>query len=513
MKYLDYDFLLGLEQHLKIVGMSGSGKSKFMIGAIAHLADTEEVGLGCFFPHAKEGHELLVHLRDRGHLDRTVVDDLGDNVRVLPKVYLRVSTHPDPFERAAENEEFRDGFLSMPARRRDMDKVANTPAIEKYSHVAATAYQYLDEWLPQYLMAKMLVREHPIQDWALQHVTDDEARWELQQVANMGTHDWVALAQPAVRFLEGFLLRTHIKLRTSVRSTFDLPAHLKDCGDGRPGIYVSLGGGSKEATAVNQASDFQQIAFDAKHNRSDVRREVWRDEVTNFGLFGPFEAENVATLRGFKVFMRDALQSYNYATPEIEDAHRTNSGSVIFKQGSERMGKETVGDLMSMLNKYDVHHTERTTKQRTKHRSEVRKSVGKWKGPNDAEGTSENESVFLVPEVEEYEETRDVYSQSNEQVFWSAQGLRELSAGQCWVQAGNRKPVNRQVRLLPDLFPFAEDFPFEVDECLREIKDRPIYVRPQTYVLPETPPPAKAAPRPRANPKPKGSPGKKGTRS
>ena len=474
----------------KIVGMSGTGKTTYMLDEILRLADREDCGLAILLPHAEHGEKLLTYLDQLGHLWRVVLDDLRDRLRVLPKAYLLCAQDKNAFVRAGANEEYRDACLSIPTRRRkDLVDLNERSMIHKFAHVATAVYQNLDEWLPLTRASQFLVKGHALQGWAIRHCTEEQAREDLIRAAELNTHDQMAYVLPAERFLAGWLGRAHVAARTSVYPNFYLPDHLKDCGDGVPGIYIALGGGSREAIQDNMASDFMQIVFDAKAEPSDTPRYVFVDEGVNYGLIHTFEAEALNTLRAFNVFTRWAVQSYQFATPAVETAFRQNTASVIFRQGSRYMAEECAGDLMTLCDEYKVHHHDFTTRQIRKDRKEERRNRSTRRDKHgEVEGFSDTNQTVNLSEFEEREEARASYQQGNEQLFWLARELRRLPVGTCWIQDGDGEPYLYRVPWLPELCVYPEDreeYREEVARCLDEVKRGPLYVEPRALVLPE----------------------------
>ncbi len=482
-------------KHRKIVGSSGRGKTNYLSWRILTLADQGDTGIACFFPHRKAGEEVLLHLEERGHIDRVVVHDIRNVESVLPKVIIRISTKPEGYARDAENEEYRDAFLDLTIRRRkDIEELEERPMIEKYSKLALDVYTNLDFtglWLPPFEIPNILVKDSDVQLWALRNCTHERIREDLRRAAALNGHEQVSHVLPAERHLAGLLNNAVMRASCSVRPIFDAPSHLKECSTGEPGIYVSIGGGSDKATSLHMGNDLSQIAIDARQNPSEQERVTITDETTNYGLYGAADARNQATLRGFNVGQEFATQSYDFPTDAITRGYRQNADSVIFGCDDFEQALECAKDLARGLDEYKVHHTTQTTKQRTKHKEMERVTKGKWSGPDGAGGSSENVSVTLVPEVEEYVELQDQYQQGNEQFLWLAQQIMSLEVGEAIFQLGTGKPFKRMVPYVPPLCAYPEDFQPEAERCLESILTDGPYRRPQVFAMPEQPKPIK----------------------
>lgn len=492
-----------------IGGSSGMGKTNYMIWDFLRKADAGDCGLAGHFAHEDAGEELLLQLERRFHLNRVVVFDTKTTRKVLAKRFVGISTLPPGFDRDAENEEFALHLLALAARlRKDIKDLRERSSIRRNALLAIRVYQELDFsglWLPPFEIPQILEKDSHVQRWAIRNCRHLRLRHELEQVRELNGHDQIAKVLPAQSFLADFLCTELMRAMLSVRPTFDLAAHLKACAaTGEPGIYIALGGCTSDAITLHFGSDFKQIEQDAKSNPSEVNRFIYQDEIFNYGLFREDENRALATLRGFRVHWRGAFQTYPVDESNVVRGLRGNTDKVIFGTHDFDQALDFAKDLVKAADEYKVHHTKTTTKQRTHHRKEERVTRGKHTDADGKIGMSENVSVTLVPEIEEYVEETPEYQSPNDQLFWFAQRLMELPVGHAWFQIGTGKPYRG---IVPEVFPVCgsdDERREEADRCMAELMESPLYQTPKEFLMPPQPEmpkpakPAKPAEKPRA---------------
>jgi hypothetical protein len=504
-------------KHEELKGAPGTGKTTRIKRKMLALADRADCAIAAFFPVAEPGEDFLLHLENHGHMNRVVVHDQRDMNNVLFKQLIRISSEPDPFVRREENERYCTAFLDLPARRRHMEALAIFPAIEKYSKLAVESWQVTDmssQWIPPFAIGNILIPEHPLHHYVFRHMPEGEDRWELMQVAFMNKHDWVTLVLPAVRFLKGALDNAHMRATCSRRPTFNLPAHLRRCKTGEPGIYVSLGNASKEATSLNIVCDVQQIVFDALTKPWGFDCHIARDELLNWDLYGAPEAQFHAIMRNYRVNFTDALQSYAFPTEEIAQSFRQNTSiKRIFRCNDPDMAFEAARSLMRMLDENKIHHFDESVHTVPEIIYERRESEGVSIGPDGKRTTNRNSSLVPVTRHHERVDRKASYQQGNEQLFWLAQKIQNLPDLKCIVQERHGQPYEDAVRLLPNLCPVRGDFELEVKRCLNQLKNSPLYQKPEVWTTPAIPSIPKQAPAKKPNSNPKGTRGKKTVKS
>ncbi len=271
--------------HIGFLGVSGSGKTSLTGWSAIYEADRGwdcSSGIGFFLPHPDEGYKLILHLIDRGHGNRLLVRDMNRTDVVLPTTLIRRSDSADYWTRRQENSTYRDVFLDLAWRRRgEQVRLSERPTIEQASSIAVSVYQSLDQWLSPAQIPNFLVKGHPMQFWAVDHCTDEEARAGLRRMMDWNSHDQISLALPTERMLRGFFRSSAVEAMCSVAPTVDAPDWMR-----QGGIYICLGGGGREAIKTLMGAEIQQIIADAHERPCDIPRYLYVDEVVNYDLVG-----------------------------------------------------------------------------------------------------------------------------------------------------------------------------------------------------------------------------------
>lgn len=490
--------------HIAVGGSSGKGKTNYALHLLLATVAAGEKGVCAHFPHREAGEEFLLHLEDRGHLDRVVVFDTKDVRRVLGKQLIWASGHPDPFQRDAENEEYATHFLGIAARtRKDIKDLRERSAIFRNAKLAIQVYQNLDAgtlWLPPFEIPRILEKGSDVQAWALRHCTHERYRRQLERLSRMPLHEQVAKVVPAEDFLDGFLNTTVIRAMGSVRPRFSLPDHLKRCRTGEPGVYVGLGGGSDDIVSLTFGSDYQQIAQDAKSSPCAIPRVVLQDECFNYWLLTEVEGRNLNTLRAFGVEYVGIFQTYPKDQPTVVQAFRAATDKVLFGSDDWDTALEFAKDQARAADEYKVHHEVVSTRFRPVQRDETRVSTGTWVGPDGKGGKSVTEAPTTVTDHEEFREVTPQYQGGQEQLFWLARQNRGQGVGEATFVFGTDAPYRARVPLVRPVCPFAEDARREASRCLARVMAQDLYAAPAPFALPppprEQPPAGRPAPRP-----------------
>jgi hypothetical protein len=472
--------------HRLISGMTGSGKTNYMLVELVREAIAGQCAIIAVFPHRKAGIDFIATLY--GFLgeylfQRLLIEDLQDINSVVMRSFIQKS-HLQGLERNKENELYLSAVQEMIFRRRtDIKDLAEHPVLEKYTRIAIRAFQELDTWIPEWMIPFVLQPKHPHFGYIRAHVQDEEIQYELEQMASMAPREQFQLLEPGARVLTSMYGNATIKARTSRIQTFDKRAFLN-----HGGILVVLGGDvSDDAIRTFTASDFQETYRLVKSGLD--RPVIWAcDEVNNYYLIGNAESKAMATVRGLGKGMElwIATQALNFPNDDITSNVLTNTDHFWFLNGDPKTVELAARDLAGSFDEQKVHH--KRSVQRHAGFKEVKrigKSTSRREDGKDgylsAEG--ETESIQLVPQY--VMEDEDVYQSGAEQLVWQNVEIQRLKVGECFIRERGCAPYKTYIKLLPDPWIFPGLAQEKAQQCLQTVKKLSCYETP-TITLPES---------------------------
>lgn len=468
--------------HKLISGMTGSGKTNYMLVELMREALAGETWIIAVFPHRKAGLDFIAELYARmGEylFQRLVIEDLQDISTVLMRSFIQKSTESDPWQRQKENEMFLHATQEMIFRRRtDIKDLAEHPVLEKYTRVPIRAFQELDTWLPEWMIPYVLQPSHQHFATIRQHVADQEIQYELEQISKMPPRERLQLLEPCARVLYAMYGNATIKARTTAQPVFDKLAFLN-----AGGILIVLGGDvSDDAIRTFTGALFQEIYRLVKAGLD--RPGIWAcDEVNNYYLVGYAESKAMATVRGLGKGMEMwiATQALNFPQDDITSNVLTNTDHYWFLNGDPKTVEIASRDLAGGFDENKVHHTRDV--QRHAGFKEIKRIGKSTTKREDSTADTVSESIQLVPQY--VMEREEVYQSGAEQLVWQNVQMQRLPVGSCYVRNRGRAPYQLRVKLLPDSWVFPGLAQEKAQQCLHKVKSLPLYQAP-TMPSPES---------------------------
>src|SRR5574343_602095 len=148
-------------RHTLVCGASRSGKSEAELTKLVALAKRNDCAIVLIDPHGPFAEKFLLHLSLIGQLKRVIYDRLQDTDRTPSYCWLRRSTNPDQYQRAAEDDEQLRSFISLPLRRRSNIDIKNSPVIERGMLTAGNIYMYQKKPAPRYWIPYLCIKDSP----------------------------------------------------------------------------------------------------------------------------------------------------------------------------------------------------------------------------------------------------------------------------------------------------------------------------------------------------------------
>src|SRR5947209_20484131 len=126
--------------HTLVCGATRSGKSEAELTRLIPMAQRNDCAIVLLDPPGTLARKFLLHLDLLGLTNRVLYDRLSDTDRVPGYDWLPPSSHPDPLQREAENDERTREFAEILLRRRGTQGTATTPLIEETLLAALGVY-------------------------------------------------------------------------------------------------------------------------------------------------------------------------------------------------------------------------------------------------------------------------------------------------------------------------------------------------------------------------------------
>ena len=468
--------------HRVVSGMTGSGKTNFVLNEMMEIVYRGDRWLTFVAPHEKAAVDFVAELYAQFGdfiLPRLVIEQLGDTDQVIMRDIIQKSRSEDYWKRKQENDAFAEAMLSLMAARRKMTDFFERPSLEDVGTLAIQLYQNQDVWWPEHLLPQALHPKNPISKFALDHCTDEEVKARFIEKISVAPSIAETSTKPVARMLELMLGNGALKARTGIPQTWDKIRFMKQAGI----FVIVMNGCSTDAFRTYVSCEFQQSVYFLRKGLVGAGVFVV-DVVANYSLAGMFEARAFNTTRGMGggLSIFHIVQEPDYGNEEVTDAILANSEHFVFKQGSAKSSRYFAEDLLPVLDEYKVHHT---TKKRIDKQPKVveRKTVTKGE-----RGESESVGEQLVSDFDVVDES--VYQPGNEQIIWLAQKLQGQQRGTYYYKTASGAGQAR-AQLFRDSWAFPGLKEAKYLECLQKVKSQAIYQEPtRTPFQPPTENPA-----------------------
>lgn len=464
--------------HRRYKGSTGSGKTNAATLHLLEFALRGDYWITAVFPHPQWGEKLIAELYcllGEELFDRLIVERLSDTDRIIPRQFLYSSKAEDPYQRMMENDEYRQAFVDILLPMQEKTTLGDQPSKAENLDLAIAVQQNLDVFSPESWMHHLLAFRHPVNTFAKRHLPEEQ-KLALESLDGLDAKARQMGPGSACRLLRPTMGSPVMQVRTCMPEYFDW-TRFKN----KAGIHVILGGNvSKDAIRVHVGSDFQRTVRSAK--RRELNPGIYfKDEATNYGLYGNFESEALSTIRAFGVSMWHAIQSENYATPEIVRNVAQNVEDWIFLQLDPDEALRAARTLNGRRDPYEVHHEDVTIRsvETGEYDKKIRKGISKGKN-----GITETESEQLIPIRRDEELKTKRFNPLQAQTEEQADRLMQFRPGQCAVNERGRAPYETQVDLFPDSWAFSGLAEAKATECIQAIKQRAPYETPVMVPFP-----------------------------
>lgn len=227
--------------HRVVSGMTGSGKTNFVLNEMMEIVYRGDRWLTFVAPHEKAAIDLVAELYAQFGdfiIPRLVIEQLGDTDKVIMRDIIQKSLSQDFWKRKQENDAFAEAMLSLMAARRKMTDFFERPSLEDVSTLAIQLYQNQDTWWPEHLLPQALHPKNPISKFALDHCTDEEVKARLTEKLNVAPSIAETSTKPVARMLELMLGNGALKARTGSSQTWDKIDFMN-----KAGIFVIVANG------------------------------------------------------------------------------------------------------------------------------------------------------------------------------------------------------------------------------------------------------------------------------
>jgi hypothetical protein len=345
-------------RHIFACGATRSGKSEAELVRLVALAKANDCAIVLLDPPGTLAKKFLLHLDLLGLTRRVIYDRLADTDRIPGYDWLVPSTHLDPLQREAENDERIREFASVLLRRRGIQDMATVPLIEETLLAALQLYINQGSVVPLHWLADAFDAHSEAHARLLVNCTADETVRRFREFALLSRTRRREETAPAERILRAVLRSPAFRVRSG-SATFDLRSFL----DGR-GILIldgsSTGNLSRDAASVMMGA---VILRTIQHCRSGSTTKVVLvlDEAVNAGLVGLYESRAIAEVAKWALEFHILVQDpFGFATEEIRSNVLQNCWRhEWFRQGSPDAAKFAAEDIaIPLLDPLRVHHTE-----------------------------------------------------------------------------------------------------------------------------------------------------------
>jgi hypothetical protein len=438
-------------RHTFVCGATRSGKSEAELTRLVPLAKRGDRAIVLLDPPGTLAKKFLLHLDLLGLTSRVLYDRLADTDRVPGYEWLPPSTHRDPLQREAENDERIRAFAEILLRRRGTQGTAGTPLIEETVLAALGVYVHQVKPVPLPWLADIFDPQSGKRAHMLANCTDRELARKFYDFASLSLTVRRSETAPAERILRAILQSPAFRVR-SVDPTFDIGQFL----DAR-GILILDGGSrgnlSRDAMAVMMGAVILRVL---QHARTGAKSRIVLvlDEAVNANLLGLHESQALAEAGKWGLEVHVLVQDpFAFPTAEIRSNVFQNCWRhEWFRQGSAEAARLAAEDIATpQLDPLRIHHTELRTRSvdagfdrvTTRGRSESVDSTGRK-----VQGRSSN--TILWPKRREVKDAQDRYTALADQVALMQKELMLLRTGYRFVRDDTVSPSAEYVRRLTD---------------------------------------------------------------
>ncbi len=481
-------------QHTLVCGATRSGKSEATLARLVPLARLGECAIVLLDPPGTLAVKFLLHLEALGLTHRVLYDRLADTDRVPGYDWFQRSEHPDPLQRAAENDERIREFAAILLRRRGGQDLAQSALIEETLLAALRLYVYQRAPAPLPWLADVFTLGSEARSQLLSNCTEPELVWKFHQWASLSPNARRTETGPAERILRAVLESPAFRVRSG-DPTFDVGTFLD-----AHGILIldgsSRGNLSRDAASVMMGA---VILRAIRHCRTGSRSWIVLvlDEAVNAGLVGLHESQALAEAGKWGLEVMILVQSpFGFPSEEIGRNVLQNCWRhEWFRQGSPEAARLAAEDIATpQLDPLQVHHTEERIRTVDTGFERVRtESQGERTDPRGhVQGRSRSWQTVLWPRHREVREVQARYTALADQVLLRQKELMLLRPGERFVRSDRVTPVAEYVPMLESPWPAlqtragasretAADVLAEarVREILRAMKGRPAFRSPE----------------------------------
>ncbi len=438
-------------RHTFVCGATRSGKSEAELARLVPLAKHGDSSIVLLDPPGTLARKLLLHLDLLGLTSRVLYDRLADTDRVPGYDWLPVSTHPDPLQRAAENDERIREFAEILIRRRGAKGTAGTPLIEETVLAAVAVYVRQAVPAPLPWLADIFDPASERRAHLLRSCTDRDLVRKVHELGSLSPTTRRAETAPAERILRAVLQSPAFRIRSG-DATFDIGRFLDDRGililDGS-----SRGNLSRDAMSVMMGAVILRVLEHARRGAAN-RIILALDEAVNANLLGLHESQALAEAGkwGLEVHVL-AQDPFGFPSAEVRSNVLQNCyRHEWFRQGSAEAARLAADDIATpQLDPLKVHHTEERT--RTVDAGFDRITTRGTSTSIDTAGRtvhSKSRHTVLWPRRRGVKETQDRYTTLADQVTLMQKELMLLQPGYRFVRDDGVTASAEYVRRLAD---------------------------------------------------------------
>jgi hypothetical protein len=463
-------------QHILVCGASRSGKSEAELARLVPLARRSDCAIVLLDPPGTLAVKFLLHLDDLGLTRRVLYDRLADTDRVPGYEWLVPSSHPDPLQREAENDERIRGFAAVLLRRRGIQDTAGTPVIEESLLAALRLFIHQKPPAPLPWLAEAFTVGSAIRARLLAHCEDADAVQKFHDYAALSFTARRGETGPAERILRAVCMSPAFRVRSG-EATFDFDQFL----DGR-GILIldgsSRGNLSRDAASVMMGAIVLRVI---QHCRTHAAGRVVLvlDEAVNAGLIGLHESQAIAEAGKwgleFHILVQDPLSFPSLAIQSnvLQNCWRHE----WFRQGSPQAARLAAEDVaIPLLNPLQLHHTEnrfRTVGAGYDRVATVSHSA--WFDPHGASiRHGKSWSTVLLPRRREVKSLQEHYTALQDQILLMQKALMVLQPGERFVRGDAAASTHEYVPMIEHLWSASEEQEAR-RRALEVVKQRPAF--------------------------------------
>lgn len=282
-----------MRRHEMLIGASqDSGKSNAVgLRATPYLID-RTWSVVCGDPQRWATAFMLLRICIRlGQIWRTILDDLGDTERVIPRDWLIPSKAESYWQREQEDKNTVEMFLDPLTRRRKLSHLDANPLIKEWSDRWAYCMLYQNPRKPLSEGKSLFKPWLPSFSTLCHDCSNKDIRWSWLKLPKT-VSVLERMVGPAERFLDPVLNSPAVKMRDGMGQGFDLEGHLD-----RGGHYFMQGGeniSKEEIRFLISSMVLRVIEYKRRGGKQNVL--VILEEAEAFDLISTYEEQAIKTL-------------------------------------------------------------------------------------------------------------------------------------------------------------------------------------------------------------------------